>query len=110
MPDTERTVSAVVRRERARRRLRGATAGAGILGVAAGGLVAYYLPGPAHRSNHHSSAGTSSTSRHSAASDDQGNSGSDDHGSGSASNSGSLGSSSAPATSSGPAAATSGGS
>jgi hypothetical protein len=107
MPDTERTVSDVVRRERARRRLRGATAGAGILGVAAGGLVAYYLPGPAHTSN--TSSGTSSTSQHSAASDDSGN-GSDDHGSGTTSNSGPLGSSSAPAASSGPAAATSGGS
>jgi hypothetical protein len=107
MPDTERTVSAVVRRERARRRLRGATAGAGILGVAAGGLVVYYLPGPAHTSN--TNSGTSSTSQHSAASDDSGN-GSDDHGSGTTSNSGPLGSSSAPAASSGPAAATSGGS
>ena len=36
----EQTVTAMVRRERARRRLRGATAGAGILGVAAGGLIA----------------------------------------------------------------------
>lgn len=108
MPDTERTVSAVVRRERARRRLRGATAGAGILGLAAGGLVAYYLPSSSHPSSQ-GSTGTSSAAQRSAP-DDSGNSGSDDHGSGSTSNSGSLGSSSAPATSSGPAAATSGGS
>jgi hypothetical protein len=109
MPGTEPTVSAVVRRERARRRLRGATAGAGILGIAAGGLVAYYLPSPAHTSNH-SSAGASSASQHSAASGDPGKSESDDNGSGSTSNSGSLGSSSAPTAGSGPAAATSGGS
>src|SRR6185437_4220677 len=113
MPDPDQTVSAVVRRERAQRRLRGATAGVGILGLAAGGLVAYYLPGPAHSSNGSSSASTAnsgSAAEHPAGSDDPGQHSSGSTGSGSASNSGSLGSSSAPAAGSGPAAATSGGS
>ena len=114
MPDPDQTVSAVVRRERARRRLRGATAGVGILGLAAGGLVAYYLPGPAHGSNGSSSASSTANSgsaaEHSAGSDGPGQHSSGSTGSGSASNSGSLGSSSAPAAGSGPAAATSGGS
>jgi hypothetical protein len=114
MPDPDQTVSAVVRRARAQRRLRGATAGVGILGLAVGGLVAYYLPGPAHGSNGSSSASSTANSgsaaEHSAGSDDPGQHSSGSTGSGSASNSGSLGSSSAPAAGSGPAAATSGGS
>ena len=114
MPDPDQTVSAVVRRARAQRRLRGATAGVGILGLAVGGLVAYYLPGPAHSSNGSSSASSransGSAAEHSAGSDGPGQHSSGSTGSGSASNSGSLGSSSAPAAGSGPAAATSGGS
>lgn len=114
MPHPYQTVSAVVSRERARRRLRGATAGVGILGLAAGGLVAYYLPGPAHSNNGSSAASSAaksgSATKHSAASDDSGDSDSGDNSSGSAANSGSLGSSSAPAAGSGPAAVTSGGS
>ena len=43
-----RTVSAMVRRERARGRLRAATAGTGVLGLAVAGGLALTLPGSAH--------------------------------------------------------------
>ena len=107
-------VALVMTRRIMPKRARGATAGVGILGLAAGGLVAYYLPGPAHSSNGSSSASSTANSgsaaEHSAGSDDPGQHSSGSTGSGSASNSGSLGSSSAPAAGSGQATATSGGS
>ena len=52
-----RTVTAVVKRERARRRLRAVTAGTGVLGLAVAGGLALTLPSSAH-----STASTTSTS------------------------------------------------
>ena len=52
-----RTGPAVVRRDRARKRLRAATAGAGVLGLAVAGGLAFTLPATTHAAV--SSAGTS---------------------------------------------------
>ena len=45
-----RTVSAVVRRDRSRKRLRAVTAGAGALGLAVAGGLAFTLPSSMHAS------------------------------------------------------------
>lgn len=108
MNSDERTVSAIFARDRAGRRLRNATVGAGIVGVTVAGVVMVELPAAAH------STSTGSSSQ--ASSGKSAGSGSASTGSGSSSNSGSsssngsFGSSSAPSSSSGPAGATSGGS
>ena len=57
-----RTVSAVVRRDRARKRLRGVTAGAGVLGLAVAGGLAFTLPSSTHTSASAASAKTGSGS------------------------------------------------
>lgn len=102
MNSDERTVSAIFARDHARRRLRNATIGAGIVGAAVAGVVMIELPAAAHSTTSSSSAGSANSSTgHSATSAGSGQS---------SSSSGSLGSSSAPSSSSGPAGATSGGS
>ncbi len=117
MNSDERTVSAVVARDRARRRLRTATIGAGILGVAVAGVVAAELPGMAHGSTTSAAGSPARTSTgHSAVSGGSSvgtgstSGSSSGSGSSSSSSSGSLGSSSAPSSSSGSAGVTSGGS
>jgi hypothetical protein len=95
-----RTVSAVVRRDRARRRLRAVTAGTGALGLAVAGGLAFTLPSSTHATA--SSAGTSAKT----------GSGSSSGGSSGTSSSSGQGSSStsAPSSSSGASSVTSGGS
>ena len=99
-----RTVSAMVRREQARGRLRAATASAGVLGLAVAGGLAFTLPSSAHSTA--SGSGTKSATSTSGSSSSNTASGS----SGSSSSSGIQSSSSAPSSSSGSASATSGGS
>lgn len=94
---------AVAARDRARYRLRAVTAAIGLAGVAAGGAVAYELPGSTHSTA--STSGSSATHKSSSAA--AGTSG------GSTSSSGSTTSGSsatAPTSSSGASNATSGGS
>jgi hypothetical protein len=105
-----RTVSAVVRRDRARRRLRAVTAGTGALGLAVAGGLAFTLPGSAHATA--SSAGTSiKTGPGSASGATSGGSSGTSSSSGQGSSSGqSSSSASAPSPRSAAASATSGGS
>ena len=107
-----RTVSAMVRRERARGRLRAATAGVGVLGVAIAGGLAFILPGTAHSTASGSSAAkpATSTSGSSSSGTASGSSRSSSSSGTSSSSSGIQSSSSAPSSSSGAASATSGGS
>ena len=98
---------AVAARDRARYRLRAVTAAIGLAGVAAGGVVAFELPGATHSTA--STGGSSATHKSSAAATSGGSTSS----SGSANSSGSATSGSsanAPTSSSGASNATSGGS
>jgi hypothetical protein len=100
-----RTVTAVVKRERARNRLRAVTAGTGVLGLAVAGGLAFTLPGSTHSASGASGTSSKSTSGSSSTHATSGGSGT------SSSSSGTSGSSSsAPSSSSGSAQATSGGS
>ena len=99
---------AVAARDRARYRLRTVTAAIGLAGVAAGGVVAFELPGATHST---ASTGGSSATHKSSAAATSGGSASGSSGSANSSGSATSGSSAtAPSSSSGASNATSGGS
>jgi len=104
-----RTVTAVVKRERARNRLRAVTAGTGVLGLAVAGGLAFTLPSSTHSaSSTPAKSGSGSSATHATLGDSSTSSSSSGT---SGSSSGTIGaSSSAPSSSSGSAHATSGGS
>jgi len=101
-----RTVTAVVKRERARNRLRAVTAGTGVLGLAVAGGLAFTLPSSTHSASGASGTSSKSTSGSSSTHATSGGSGTSSSSSGTSGSS----SSSAPSSSSGSAQATSGGS